>query len=285
MYLSCLLIDVGDNPDRPRPGRLWLRNLYHVHQRLCMAFPSAVLRSETQKDPRYQHFLQPYRPEHFPEQRHLADKKKTEVEPEVLKQVHSPRDTDAGFLFRIDPQPGGRVMILVQSAVKPDWDYAFHNAGYLLAAPPQVKPFEPSFKGGQHLRFRLAANPTKKIDTMKKAERESHTHEELLKKRGRYGKRVPVRADQLLDWLVGRAESAGFALDKDSTTVQAGYIYMNKERDDGGNRLRSVLYEGVLRVTDAEKFRAALHHGLGPGKAFGFGLLSVAPCHRAPCTL
>ena len=41
MYLSCLLIDVGDNPDRPRPGRLWLRNLYHVHQRLCMAFPSA----------------------------------------------------------------------------------------------------------------------------------------------------------------------------------------------------------------------------------------------------
>ncbi len=40
MYLSSLLIDVGDNPDRPRPGRLWLRNLYHVHQRLCMAFPS-----------------------------------------------------------------------------------------------------------------------------------------------------------------------------------------------------------------------------------------------------
>ena len=36
-------------------------------------------------------------------------------------------------------------MILVQSAVKPDWDYAFHNARFLLAAPAEVKVFEPWF--------------------------------------------------------------------------------------------------------------------------------------------
>ena len=48
MYLSCLLIDVGDDPDRPRPGRTWLRNIYHVHQRLCMAFPS---RERMEADP------------------------------------------------------------------------------------------------------------------------------------------------------------------------------------------------------------------------------------------
>lgn len=99
MYISCLLINVGDNPDRPRPGRLWLRNLYHVHQRLCMAFPSDPRKTS---DP---HFLSPYTPSDFPEQRHLADKTKTEVGPEVLRQVHSPRARGSGFLFASTPDP------------------------------------------------------------------------------------------------------------------------------------------------------------------------------------
>ena len=87
MYLSMLLIDAGTAPDRPRPGRLWLWNLYRVHQRLCMALPSAVRKSD---DP---DFLRPFKPEDF-----------GTSEP---KQVHVARRTDAGFLFRIDPHLGG----------------------------------------------------------------------------------------------------------------------------------------------------------------------------------
>ncbi len=65
MYLSLLLIDVGNNPDRPRPGRLWLRNVYHVHQRLCMAFPTDQQRA---CDPG---FLRPYAPDGFAPSRFL----------------------------------------------------------------------------------------------------------------------------------------------------------------------------------------------------------------------
>jgi len=36
-------------------------------------------------------------------------------------------------------------------------------------------------------------------------------------------------------------------------------------------------FEGILEVTDAEKFRQSLKQGIGTGKAYGFGLLSVAP--------
>jgi CRISPR system Cascade subunit CasE len=255
MYLSCLLIDVGANPDRPRPGRVWLRNLYHVHQRLCMAFPSADRKAHDRD------FLKPFKPEDFGE-----------------KQVHVEREAGFGFLFRIDPGPDGRVVILVQSgsAIKPDWNYAFHNARYLLAAEPEVKIFDPCYGKGQRLRFRLVANATKKIDTMKKAERQSYAPEELRDKKGRHGKRVPVPTDQLLDWLVRRAQLAGFCVDKDSTTIQPGYIYENKTRDGGGQRLRSARYEGLLEVTDPDEFRRALLRGIGPAKAFGFGLLSVA---------
>ena len=70
---------------------------------------------------------------------------------------------------------------------------------------------------------------------------------------------------------------AGFSIDNESTTVQAGYIFVSKTRDGKGQRLRSVRYDGILEITDPDKFRNTLLCGIGPGKAFGFGLLSVAP--------
>jgi CRISPR system Cascade subunit CasE len=38
----------------------------------------------------------------------------------------------------------------------------------------------------------------------------------------------------------------------------------------------SVLFEGELIVTDVKAFREALMQGIGSGKAYGFGLLSIA---------
>lgn len=265
MFLSHLLINIGDNPDRPRPGRLWLRNLYHVHQRLCMGFPSD---SRKRHDP---DFLAPYTPDGFPEQRHLSDKKKTEVDQAILKQVHSQRGNDSGFLFRIDPHFNGHAVILVQSAIEPDWRYAFHNACYLLAAPPEVKFYNPCFTKGQRLRFRLVVNPTRRL---------SKNSPDVKKES--IGKRVPVSTDKFHEWLVRRAEGAGFLIDEKSITVQPGYIYINKSRDAKGQRLRSVSYEGISEVADPIIFKETLVHGIGPGKAFGFGLLSVMPCQASP---
>lgn len=250
MYLSYLLIDVGDNPDHPRPGRLWMRNLYRVHQRLCMAFPSEYRKSD---DPE---FLKPFNPEDFCH------------EP---KQVHVARRRDAGFLFRIDPQPGGSVVILVQSAVRLDWDYAFHNAQYLLAAPPEIKSFDPSFAEGERFLFRLVANPTKRF-SRNSFERNGQPVAERW-----VGKRVPVPTEQLYEWIARRAEAAGFCVEKDTTTVQPSYIYVNKRQNSEGQRLRYVRYDGILTITDPKRFRETLVRGIGPGKAFGFGLLSVGP--------
>ena len=38
--------------------------------------------------------------------------------------------------------------------------------------------------------------------------------------------------------------------------------------------VEGVRFDGVLRVTDAGLFRAAVEAGVGPGRAYGFGLLS-----------
>ena len=41
-------------------------------------------------------------------------------------------------------------------------------------------------------------------------------------------------------------------------------------------RFGAVLFNGRLEVTDAERFQQTLATGIGSGKAFGFGLLSIA---------
>ncbi|MBI3794490.1 MAG: type I-E CRISPR-associated protein Cas6/Cse3/CasE [Nitrospinae bacterium] len=252
MYLSKLIVDLGDNPDRPRPGRLWLRNIYHVHQRLCMAFPSAARKAD---DP---DFLKPYEPKDF-----------LPGEVQQPQHVHNKRQTDSGFLFRIDPLDGGRAMILVQSAIQPDWEYSFHNAKHFLAAPCQAKPFDPTFANGQNLGFRLVANPTRKIDTKSGPDGKN-----------RNGRRVPVQADKLAEWLQRHGMKAGFSVEKHS--CHHGYVYFNKQKGKDGNRLFSVHFDGILKVVDSAVFlQLAITRGIGSAKALGFGLLSVMPLSPA----
>lgn len=253
MFLSLLHVNVGDDPDRDQPGRRWLRDVYRVHQRLWMAFPDSKRREE---DP---FFLGAWNGAVLTEPK--------------------PTRSENGFLFRIERD--GLPRILVQSVEQPYWDYAFQNAPYLLASDPDHRPkvraFDPTPILDQTFRFRLQANPTKKVHALPEG---SHRTTPLTKN----GRRVPVPATEeaLRGWLASRADRAGFRLIGDPS-VQPGYVYVSKTREPGqGHRLRSVLYEGILEVTDADAFARTLAAGIGPAKGFGFGLLSVAPLRDCP---
>lgn len=251
MYLSYLMINTGANPDRPRPGRLWLRNLYRVHQRLCMAFPSSSPRRE---DP---DFLSPFQPNVF-----------------AQKEVHVPRNQNAGFLYRVDPKPGGDAVIIVLSARQPDWDYAFHNAQYLLnAPPPPPRTYRLTVADRDRCRFRLLANTVRRLSRASKDPEGQTISERWL------GKRVPVPATPgaLSSWLETRAESSGFRVIAQHS-IQPGFVYVNRTGKKGqGVQLRSARFDGELEVTNASALKKAIASGIGPAKAFGFGLLSVAP--------
>lgn len=261
MYLSCLLINTGKDPDRERPARKWLRNVYRVHQRLSMAFPS---RESKAADPL---FLQPYDPSQFSPALNNDEK----------------RSTGRGFLFRVDHRSDGPAVILVQSAIIPDWDYAFQSLNHpdkpetsFFAAQPQVRPFDPQFERGTQFRFRLLANPTKKVDAAAKSVRTDPNRTEPLTRKQLDGRRVPVPDDKLEAWLERHAASSGFRLRQIDSLVP-GYILALKDNEKGaGTRFRSALYNGVLSVEDPTAFRQTIIQGIGPAKAFGFGLLSVA---------
>lgn len=128
MFLSQLIVNADGGSDHP--GNQWIRNVYRVHQRLWMAFPDSEARAN---DP---FFLGPWG---IPE-----------------GQGAKPTRDRAGFLFRIESD--GTPRILVQSAQRPDWDYAFQNAPYLLSGPPKLREFDPIPESGRAYRFRLLAN-------------------------------------------------------------------------------------------------------------------------------
>ncbi len=229
MFLSAMRVNVGYD----KPGRQWLRNIYRVHQRLWMGFAPLERR---EGDP---FFLDVWDGPQAPE----GDCTRT----------------NRGFLFRVEVD--GPARILVQSVQKPDWSWAFQNAPGFLLEQPRVKKFEPEFQQGQELRFRLRANPTKRLSKQRR--------------------RVPVGTDEktLWQWLCDKGRSGGFQLPDapDGAIRDVARHEASKNGSKNPIRYMSVLYEGRLSVTDAQEFTQTIAKGIGPAKAFGCGLLSVAP--------
>jgi CRISPR system Cascade subunit CasE len=72
----------------------------------------------------------------------------------------------------------------------------------------------------------------------------------------------------------GRSESPEVRFD---VRVSEERMLRGQQHAGNGIRVYAVLFDGFLTVTDPEKFRLALHTGIGHGKAMGLGLLSVVP--------
>ncbi|MEK6676623.1 MAG: type I-E CRISPR-associated protein Cas6/Cse3/CasE [Planctomycetota bacterium] len=280
MFLSLLHVNVGDDPERDQPGRRWLRDIYRVHQRLWMAFPDAKRRAEDE------FFLGAWGGPEIPEPK--------------------PKRGEAGFLFRIEHD--GKPRILIQSARKPEWNYAFQNAPFLLTKEPDVREFDPAPRCDHAYSFRLLANVVRRKSVIRSDGKTRITRSGLTLARKRRTEILvhpdpipallphdPMERQRLLrarwdpwrKWLESVGNRHGFrVLDEKSATLlmQAECVILrNPGSGRGGSnqekptekRYNGGLFNGVLVCKDAEKLRAALIEGIGPAKAFGFGLLSV----------
>lgn len=172
-----------------------------------------------------------------------------------------------GVLYRLEiAEQSGVPLLLVQSAVRPDWT----PLDLLLVRPPdpQLKDVAPAYDAiapGSVLRFRLRANPTRRVNA-------SQTGDPLA------GKRVNLRTDeQRLAWIERKLGEVGCTLG--SCTMQDAATRQGRR---GGQRIShgAVVYDGLLHVNDAGALRAAIREGIGAGKAYGFGLLSLAAGER-----
>ncbi|HET7595915.1 MAG TPA: type I-E CRISPR-associated protein Cas6/Cse3/CasE [Burkholderiales bacterium] len=196
---------------------------------------------------------------------------------------------DARMLYRVEAGRPGQApdcTILVQSAAEPDWSLL--GAGYLQTEaagfwperdPIALKEVGASFARiapGDRFRFRLRANPTQK---------RHFKAGEAARPTGPNGTRIPILEDAGLDaWIVRKGEQHGFRVlgarwQPDPVT---GDQQRGSKSDGRALTHYAVLFDGALEVVDADAFQAALVDGIGPAKAYGFGLLSLAPMGASP---
>lgn len=198
----------------------------------------------------------------------------------VLYRIESNKDYDYPFL-------------LIQSNLIPKWEqFLERHPNYFRGCPEsrELNPFLEKLSEGQVCIFRLKANPVKRPPPKKfgKGEYRGNTN------------RIPIQKEEnLIKWIIRKGKSAGFGLinikadsrdlvkdirisTKPKISNKAPFRY----RKVTGKKKRhiitfhSVLFEGRLKIIEIEAFKNALINGIGPGKAFGFGMLSIYPIKK-----
>ncbi|MEN6546861.1 MAG: type I-E CRISPR-associated protein Cas6/Cse3/CasE [Armatimonadia bacterium] len=159
------------------------------------------------------------------------------------------------LLYRLETDAAVPVL-LVQSPRSGDWGHLsqvgyLHEPHELLLENPAEKLFTLRFEPGQVLRFRLRANPTYKAG----------------------GRRLGHLNPQWQPaWLARKGAQSGFSVVEG---VGRGEGFQALQKGPQRLRMYSVLFEGLLQVQEAEGMAEAIRNGVGSGKGFGFGLLSV----------
>jgi CRISPR system Cascade subunit CasE len=191
-------------------------------------------------------------------------------------QVAEPRK-EVGLLHRLEQALQGNPVLLVQSLIQPDWsklpiDYCMISSGS-AESPCAVKPIGhilDAVQIGSRFRFRLVANPTRRITR------------DVLPGASAPSARVELRTeDQWQEWMLRQADKHGFRLGnlrcapglQNLVGLPAGRLQGRRN----GDRLTvfTVRFEGTLKVINEEHFREAIKSGIGPAKAYGCGLLSI----------
>lgn len=181
-----------------------------------------------------------------------------------------------GVLYRVETnEVTNEISLLVQSRVKPDWSglpehYVQEEIESILIK--NITPLLKKIPKGAIFRFKMQANPT-----IKKSEEDKKN-----------GSRVPlVKEEAQLEWLERKGALHGFEVlsikinkDVPNLIISDFTVFQGKKKERKSANLLtfySVTFEGILQIINEDKFKQALKKGIGSGKAFGFGMISLAP--------
>lgn len=170
-------------------------------------------------------------------------------------------------LWRID-DIYNKYYLLVLSKNKPD---IAKLEKYGLDSSAEVKTYDEfldSLKEGMKAKFRI------KLNTVR-----AYKDEKNPTKRGRI---MPVPHEKLNEFIIDKATRNGFEVKPSEFEISMiDKEYFMHTDDDETKKSRkdivSATYEGILTITDLEKFKAALVNGIGKKKAYGCGFLTIIP--------
>ncbi|MEY9935650.1 CRISPR system Cascade subunit CasE [Catenulispora sp. GP43] len=169
----------------------------------------------------------------------------------------------AGALFRTEDTDDGTT-VLIQSQIQPD-PTALPD-GYGTAVTRSLDPLLDALRPGLPVRYRIIANATRKLGT--------HTQA------GRPHQIVPLGGPEADQWWQRQAEQAGLQLRTTTATAltsATGVRKGNKPAKPQPQRHARTQFDGTATITDAEALRQRLQDGIGRGKSYGCGMLTLAP--------
>lgn len=199
-------------------------------------------------------------------------------------------------LWRLDADQPRRPALLVLTRSQPSWEHLVEQAGWPSAEEPQAltrdySPLLEQVEEGVLFAFRLTANPTQSSKRpMKPTPSQFGAAEQASRTSHRLGHRT---VEHQMAWLLERGESWGVRFPTSSAAVEGDDPPPADVRITARNRLsfrrraqeppvvlQVVTYEGHLVVEDVERLRHLLLSGVGRAKAYGCGLLTLAPSAR-----
>ena len=173
-------------------------------------------------------------------------------------------DKARSFLFRVEQhQTGVGASILMQSEIEP---IAGNEHVNLLV----TREYPLTVLKNQRLRFLLVANPVKTV----KDQQERKNKKGVIK-----SNRVPlIKEEDQQNWMERKLQSWA---QLDSLLIRPCpplYFYKKDEQNSKGygGKIVPIAFEGILTVQEPDKFIEQVKQGIGPAKAFGCGLLSLA---------
>ncbi|MEV7027059.1 type I-E CRISPR-associated protein Cas6/Cse3/CasE [Kitasatospora sp. NPDC093558] len=205
------------------------------------------------------------------------------------------------ILWRLDAEQARRPMLLVLTPSKPDWTHIVEQAGWPDAegehyAIRDYSPLLAELAIGREFAFHLKASPVQNTSQPEKASpHRTKTAAELHHRSYRMAHRT---AAQQLTWFLDRTHRWGFTLPEARTDDPAPGIDTPTSDPSAPREVRitdrsrttftkpgtrtsvtltTATFEGHLRITDPGLLQAALLGGIGPSKAYGCGLLTLAP--------
>ncbi|MDF3292364.1 type I-E CRISPR-associated protein Cas6/Cse3/CasE [Streptomyces silvisoli] len=166
---------------------------------------------------------------------------------------------DTGLLYRLDDNEHESVL-LVQAAI-PLTPHRLPS-GYGTVDVKSLAPMFAALRKDLTVRYRITVSPVKR--------------ERLpLEQKNQRGKVIPLTGAQADQWWTRRASEAGLHLH--SSTATSLRPASSRRNDTHPIKHQLIRYDGTATITDPQALTAAVLDGIGRGKSYGAGLLSLAP--------
>ncbi|MFE5952636.1 type I-E CRISPR-associated protein Cas6/Cse3/CasE [Streptomyces massasporeus] len=172
----------------------------------------------------------------------------------------TPRKT-GGLLFRLEP--GLDPVLLVQTADTPNLTGL--PGGYGTTDTRDLTPLLTALTPHLPVRYRITAAPT--------AYRPTGAPPDPVTGRRPRGKVTPLQGPDAQAWWHRKATNAGLHLTTPPATVSRAF----PSPDRPAPFYKLTQFDGTATITDPDRLATALREGIGKGKAYGAGLLTLAP--------